>query len=66
LAHVFRKTSFPRASLIAAISANLMAAFFFDLLDFWPQDSVTFIRLPHVIPGPAESGRRILKLVVRR
>jgi hypothetical protein len=52
--------------LIAAISANLMAAFFFDLSEFWLRESVTFIRSPHLMRGPAESGRRILKLVVRR
>jgi len=26
--------------LIAAISANLMAAFFFDFLNFWPRETL--------------------------
>jgi hypothetical protein len=43
--------------LIAAISENLMAAFFFDFLD-GPRNLVTFLCSPHLMRGPAESGRQ--------
>jgi len=53
----FRKSSFPRASLIAAISAKSDGAFFFDLLDFWPQELCNFHPVDAFYPGSAESGR---------
>jgi len=31
--------------LIAAISENLVAAFFFDLIDFWPPEPCNFYLL---------------------
>jgi hypothetical protein len=36
--------------LIAAISANLMAAFFFDLLESWPQEPDAIPVSPHPRP----------------
>jgi hypothetical protein len=47
--------------LIAAISANLMAAFFFGVLDFWPQEPCNFPTLAASHAWPC--GIRAIKSV---